>query len=101
MEPYSSRIEDVLERRAKAGRFAPGVAAYSDSDMFKKAPVSSVHTSHRRFFRDNANFAKAPGAPSAKRWDSTFSTRPVPTPLTPPALTRLTHDRPLHRRMQK
>lgn len=39
MEPYASRIKDVLERRAKAGRFAPGVAAYSDSDMFKKTPV--------------------------------------------------------------
>lgn len=39
MEPYAGRIKNVLERRAKAGRFAPGVAAYSDSDMFKKAPV--------------------------------------------------------------
>lgn len=45
MEPYASRIKGILERRAKAGRFAPGVAAYSDSDMFKKTPVSPVaHT---------------------------------------------------------
>ena len=42
MEPYTSRIKDVLERREKGGRFAPGVAAYSDSDMFKKAPVGSL-----------------------------------------------------------
>ena len=99
MEPYASRIKDVLERRARAGRFAPGVAAYSDSDMFKKAPVSSVHTSHRYLFRDNADFAKVPDAPRSKRWDSTSSSRP--NPLTPPTPTRLTHARPLHRRMQK
>lgn len=40
MEPYASRIEAVLARRAEAGRYAPGLAAYSDSDMFKKPPVS-------------------------------------------------------------
>lgn len=40
MEPYASRIKNVLERRAEKGRFAPGVAAYADSDMFKKSPVS-------------------------------------------------------------
>ncbi|PKS06369.1 hypothetical protein jhhlp_007117 [Lomentospora prolificans] len=53
MEPYASRIKDVLERRARAGRFAPGVAAYSDSDMFKKPPTSDM--------------------PMAKRWDNHFS----------------------------
>lgn len=41
MEPYASRIKDANERRAKAGRYAPGVAAYSDSDMFKKPPVTT------------------------------------------------------------
>lgn len=75
MEPYASRIRDVLERRAKAGRFAPGVAAYSDSDMFKKAPVCSTSTSYHRPFRANANYTKAPEAPRSKRWDSTFSFR--------------------------
>ncbi|SPN96953.1 related to ARO8 - aromatic amino acid aminotransferase I [Cephalotrichum gorgonifer] len=53
MEPYAARIKDVLERRAKAGRFAPGVAAYSDSDMFKKSP--------------------SPDLPKAKRWDDHFT----------------------------
>lgn len=32
-------INDILERRAKAGPLVAGTAAYSDSDMFK-APVS-------------------------------------------------------------
>lgn len=32
-------INDILERRAKAGKLVAGTAAYSDSDMFK-APVS-------------------------------------------------------------
>lgn len=31
-------INDILERRAKAGKLVAGTAAYSDSDMFK-APV--------------------------------------------------------------
>lgn len=35
----SITIQDILERRAKAGRLVAGTAAYSDSDMFK-APVS-------------------------------------------------------------
>lgn len=33
-------INDIKERRAKAGKLVAGTAAYSDSDMFK-APVSS------------------------------------------------------------
>lgn len=32
-------IDDILVRRAKAGKLVAGTAAYSDSDMFK-APVS-------------------------------------------------------------
>lgn len=32
-------IQDILARRAKAGKLVAGTAAYSDSDMFK-APVS-------------------------------------------------------------
>lgn len=65
MEPYASRIKDVLERRAKAGRFAPGVAAYSDSDMFKKAPVSSISRPHRRPLRNMLlTLCEEPGRPA-------------------------------------
>ena len=35
----SITVNDILERRAKAGKLVAGTAAYSDSDMFK-APVS-------------------------------------------------------------
>ncbi|KAK2610974.1 hypothetical protein N8I77_004359 [Diaporthe amygdali] len=41
-------INDIKERRAKAGRLVAGVAAYCDSDMFKAPSV---------------------GKPKAKRWD--------------------------------
>lgn len=37
----SVTINDILERRAKAGKLVAGTAAYSDSDMFK-APVSTT-----------------------------------------------------------
>lgn len=37
----SITINDILERRAKAGKLVAGTAAYSDSDMFK-APVSQI-----------------------------------------------------------
>lgn len=36
-------VNDIQERRAKAGKLVAGVAAYCDSDMFK-APVSSRHS---------------------------------------------------------
>lgn len=42
-------IEAVMQRRAQAGKFAPGIAAASDSDMFK---------------------GPQDGKPKAKRWDS-------------------------------
>ncbi|PWY71029.1 putative L-kynurenine/alpha-aminoadipate aminotransferase [Aspergillus heteromorphus CBS 117.55] len=45
-------ITDIMERRAKAGRLVTGIAAVSDSDMFK-APTS--------------------GKPKAKNWDSHLS----------------------------
>lgn len=35
---HSTTLNDILERRAKAGKLVAGTAAYSDSDMFK-APV--------------------------------------------------------------
>ncbi|CAN8099461.1 unnamed protein product [Discula destructiva] len=41
-------LDDILERRAKAGKLVAGLAAYSDSDMFK---------------------APSQGKPKAKRWD--------------------------------
>lgn len=34
-------VDDIKERRAKAGKLVAGVAAYCDSDMFK-APVSPL-----------------------------------------------------------
>lgn len=45
-------INDILKRRAAAGKLVAGTAAYSDSDMFK-APVT--------------------GKPMAKRWDNHLS----------------------------
>lgn len=42
-------IEAVMQRRVQAGKFAPGIAAASDSDMFK---------------------GPQDGKPKAKRWDS-------------------------------
>lgn len=36
-------INDILTRRAKAGKLVAGTAAYSDSDMFK-APVRSSYS---------------------------------------------------------
>lgn len=38
-------VNDIKERRAKAGKLVAGVAAYCDSDMFK-APVSPIITIH-------------------------------------------------------
>lgn len=37
-------VNDIKERRAKAGKLVAGVAAYCDSDMFK-VPVRSYHHS--------------------------------------------------------
>jgi aromatic amino acid aminotransferase I / 2-aminoadipate transaminase len=42
-EDGASRIADVMARRAQAGKLVAGVAAYSDSDMFK-GPVSLPNT---------------------------------------------------------
>jgi hypothetical protein len=39
--PHNVTVDDILQRRAKAGRLVAGTAAYSDSDMFK-APVCLV-----------------------------------------------------------
>lgn len=44
----SVKVEDILERRRKAGRLVAGTAAYSDTDMFK---------------------GPSAGKPKAKRWD--------------------------------
>lgn len=41
-------INDILERRAKAGRLVAGVAAYCDSDMFK-APVGVYFFENLRY----------------------------------------------------
>lgn len=38
-------VNDIKERRAKAGKLVAGVAAYCDSDMFK-APVSYLTDLH-------------------------------------------------------
>ncbi|KAK9444421.1 Pyridoxal phosphate-dependent transferase, major domain protein [Metarhizium brunneum] len=50
--PGSSIIEDILARRAKAGKLVAGIAAASDSDMWKGPQT---------------------GKPKAKRWDSHLS----------------------------
>ena len=44
---HSTTLNDILERRAKAGKLVAGTAAYSDSDMFK-APVCLYLTSLKR-----------------------------------------------------
>ncbi|TPX08929.1 uncharacterized protein E0L32_009633 [Thyridium curvatum] len=49
----SVTVQDVLERRARAGRLVAGTAAYSDSDMFKAPPH--------------------PSKPRAARWDHHLS----------------------------
>lgn len=41
----SVTIDDILQRRKKAGKLVAGTAAYSDSDMFK-APVRQIRTLH-------------------------------------------------------
>lgn len=47
-------VNDIKERRAKAGKLVAGVAAYCDSDMFK-APVSSPVSLHKSMMSTNIN----------------------------------------------
>lgn len=47
-------VNDIKERRAKAGKLVAGVAAYCDSDMFK-APVSSSVSIHKSMMSTNIN----------------------------------------------
>lgn len=61
-------INDILARRAKAGKLVAGTAAYSDSDMFK-APVR-VPCSLDVCGTFVANLLlQSIGKPKAKRWD--------------------------------
>jgi len=61
-----ARLEAIHERRAIAGRMTAGVAAYSDSDMFKDS--------------QSTNIAKA------KRWDGMLLTLTYPpTSNSPPS----------------
>ena len=61
-------VNDIKERRAKAGKLVAGVAAYCDSDMFK-APVSSPITITATMSTEE--YAQSVGKPKAKRWDRT------------------------------
>lgn len=61
-------IDEILARRAKAGKLVAGIAAASDSDMFKGSvsftPIRSCMSSH-----SDRTFLKTAGKPKAKRWD--------------------------------
>lgn len=66
-------LNDILERRAKAGKLVAGTAAYCDSDMFK-APVgfllrgllvSAIAVTDMRILQ-------TVGKPKAKKWDRRF-----------------------------
>lgn len=63
-------VNDIKERRAKAGKLVAGVAAYCDSDMFK-APVSSRIIPYNAVM-STKEYLKSVGKPKAKRWDRTF-----------------------------
>lgn len=44
---HTTTLNEILDRRARAGKLVAGTAAYSDSDMFK-APVCSLKTHKSR-----------------------------------------------------
>lgn len=64
----SITINDVLQRRAKAGKLVAGTAAYSDSDMFK-APVSLLGGAVCVWKWWLTLCVQSIGKPKAKRWD--------------------------------
>lgn len=66
-------LNDILERRAKAGKLVAGTAAYSDSDMFK-APVSFLWWAlpRRADTVTDICILQTVGKPKAKKWDRRF-----------------------------
>lgn len=63
-------VNDIKERRAKAGKLVAGVAAYCDSDMFK-APVSCLINLHDKVV-DTKQYVQSVGKPKARKWDRTL-----------------------------
>lgn len=68
-------VNDIKERRAKAGKLVAGVAAYCDSDMFK-APVSSSTATYNSPMIMTEEYLQSVGKPKAKRWDRTCFPQP-------------------------
>lgn len=70
-------VNDIKERRAKAGKLVAGVAAYCDSDMFK-APVSPLMATHCSSVSVTKGYLQSVGKPKAKRWDRTYCSQHFP-----------------------
>lgn len=70
--PYDRlTVNDIKERRARAGKLVAGVAAYCDSDMFK-APVSRATTPDDvQISSKTKQHIQSVGKPKAKKWDRT------------------------------